>query len=174
MTARISDVLPTFRYHPDPLRTGSVVLSEDECERCDEARGYAYAGPTYAVEEVEFLCPWCIADGSAADDFDAEFTTIDGAPANVPLNVLEEIVRRTPGFAGWQQERWMFHCADGAEFHGRVGWEQVADKPDVIQSMVADGWPEDVLPNLRIDGDLTAYLFRCRHCGTDLAYADAS
>jgi uncharacterized protein CbrC (UPF0167 family) len=46
--------------------------------------------------------------------------------------------------------------------------------PDVIQSLVADGWPEDVLPHMRVDGDLTGYLFRCLHCGAQLVYADAS
>jgi uncharacterized protein len=134
----------------------------------------AYAGPTYAVEEVGALCPWCIADGSAADRFDAEFTTTDGAPPDVHPEVLQAVVRRTPGFIGWQQERWLFHCDDAAEFHGRAGWTQVADIPDVVRSLVADGWNEDALRHLHADGDLTAYLFRCRHCGRDLAYADAA
>ncbi|MGH3347143.1 MAG: CbrC family protein [Nocardioides sp.] len=39
--------------------------------------------------------------------------------------------------------------------------------------MVADGWQRDVLQYLREDGDLTAYLFRCRQCGAQVAYADA-
>lgn len=96
----MTDVLPQFPYHPDPVATGSVVESLEVCERCGKARGFVYAVPVYAVEDVEFLCPWCIADGSAADQFDADFTTADGAPSDVPAAVLDEIVRRTPGFAG--------------------------------------------------------------------------
>ncbi len=166
--------LPRFRYHQDPERTGSVVASGEACERCGQVRGFVYVGPTYAVAEVDCLCPWCIADGSAAYQFDAEFTTTDGAPMDVPAEVLEEIRRRTPGFGGWQQERWLFHCGDGAEFLGRGRWAQVAGFPDVRRLLVADGWPEDVHQYLSVDGDLVAYLFRCRTCGTDLAYADAS
>jgi uncharacterized protein len=128
-----------FRYHPDPIATGSLVASHEACERCGQARGLIYTGPTYAVAEVEVICPWCIADGSAALDFDAEFTTVDGAPADVPATVLDEVLHRTPGFAGWQQERWLFHCSDAAEFLGRVGFRDVAELSTVIQSLLDDG-----------------------------------
>jgi uncharacterized protein len=170
----MTDRLPAFRFHPDPLTTGSVVQSTETCERCGEARGFVYAGPTYAVDEIEFLCPWCIADGSAAQEFDAEFTTVDGAPSDVPMPVLDEVVRRTPGFSGWQQERWLFHCSDAAEFLGRAGWQEVESLPGAVDSLMAEGWPEDQLRYLSSDGDLTGYLFRCRHCGKGLVYADAS
>jgi len=165
---------PAFRYHPDPIATGSLVESPEECERCGQARGLVYAGPTYAVDKVEFICPWCIADGSAAREFDASFTTVDGAPSDIPTAVLEEVLHRTPGFAGWQQERWLFHCSDAAEYLGRVGYREVADMPDVLQALAEDGWGPEHLPSMSADGDLTGYLFRCRHCGTKLAYADAS
>lgn len=115
-----------------------------------------------------------IADGSAAQEFDAEFTTVDDAPADVPPMVLDEVLHRTPGFAGWQQERWLFHCSDAAEFVGKVGISEIADLPAVVQSLVADGWNEEHLQYMSADGDLTGYLFRCRHCGTQLAYADAA
>ena len=32
---------------------------------------------------------------------------------------------------------------------------------------------EEYLGNLDKGGSPTAYLFRCRHCGTDLAYSDS-
>lgn len=166
--------LPAFRYHPDPVRTGSLSESPDECEQCGRARGVVYSGPIYTADEIETLCPWCIADGSAARDLDAQFTTVDGAPPDVPESVLDEVLHRTPGFAGWQQERWLFHCADAAEYLGRVGHPEIADRPSVLSSLAADGWPPEHLQYMRSDGDLTGYLFRCRHCGTELAYADAS
>lgn len=166
--------LPAFPYHPDPVATGSIARSTEVCEQCQRARGFVYAGPTYAVDEIEFICPWCIADGSAAADLQAEFCTVDGAPDEVPASVLEAIVRRTPGFAGWQQERWLFHCSDGAEFRGRIGYDDAMGLPGVIESIVADGWPSEVIRRMSVNGDLTGYLFRCRHCGTYLAYADAS
>jgi uncharacterized protein len=173
-TRRVPTAAPSFPYHPDATATGSLVESHDECERCGLARGLVYAGPAYAVDEIEFICPWCIADGSAAHAFDAEFTTVDGAPSDVPEAVLDEVLHRTPGFAGWQQERWLFHCSDAAAFLGRVGYPDVAELPDVIQSLAHDGWPPEHLRYMSADGDLTGYLFGCRHCGTRLAYADAS
>lgn len=166
--------LPTFAYQSDPVATGSIVQSPEVCERCEEARGFVYTGPIYAVEEVEFVCPWCIADGSASSAFDAEFTTAEDVPGDVPAEVLEEVFRRTPGFAGWQQERWQFHCADGAQFRGAVGYEDVLTLPGATQMLIADGWPEDSLPRMRKDGDFTGYLFTCRHCGAPLVYADCS
>jgi uncharacterized protein CbrC (UPF0167 family) len=114
--------LPAFRYHPDPLATGSVIASDAACAACDKARGYVYAGPVYAPDEPEALCPWCIADGTAAEVFDAEFTDVGvGVPDDVPREVLEELAFRTPGFSGLQQEHWLYHCADAAEFHGVAG-----------------------------------------------------
>lgn len=133
-----------------------------------------YSGPIYAVDEIEVICPWCIADGGAAREFDADFTTVDGAPPDVPMAVLDEVLHRTPGFAGWQQERWLFHCSDAAEYLGRVGYGDVANVRSVLQALAADGWDSEILQYMRADGDLTGYLFRCRHCGTKLAYADAS
>jgi uncharacterized protein len=164
--------LPTFTYHPDPVATGSVVRTDEACEACDQVRGYIYTGPVYAVEEIELLCPWCIADGSAARDLGVTFGTVDGVPIDVPAEVLDEVLHRTPGFAGWQQERWLFHCSDGAQYQGRVGYEDVARLHGVVEMIAADGWDKDALRHMSADGDLTGYLFSCRHCSARLAYAD--
>src|SRR4051794_16064897 len=67
--------LPTFKYHPDPIATGSVEPSDTQCDCCGKQRGYIYVGPVFSVEGLyEYICPWCIADGSAHTKFDAEFT----------------------------------------------------------------------------------------------------
>lgn len=148
--------------------------SEAVCEACGQACGHAYTGPIFAVDEIETVCPWCIADGRAAEELDAEFTDLADAPADVPRSVLLEIGRRTPGFAGWQQEHWMYHCEDGAMFLGRVGWAELEELPDAVESLRTELPNDDVLQWLSKDGDATAYLFECRHCGAHLAYWDAS
>jgi uncharacterized protein CbrC (UPF0167 family) len=173
---------PEFPYHPDPRSTGFVAESDARCTACGAARGYIYAGPVYAVEELaEAFCPWCIADGTAAAKFDAEFTDVGfGVPDDVSSDVRERIARRTPGFGGWQQEHWLYHCGDGAAFLGRAGAAELASYPDAIDALRHEhdehGWPpdqvEDYLAELDKDGQPTAYLFRCRHCQQHVAYSD--
>ncbi|MCP4306259.1 MAG: CbrC family protein [bacterium] len=41
-----SDELPSFRYHPDPIATGSIRPSDEAvCRRCSRNRGFIYVGP---------------------------------------------------------------------------------------------------------------------------------
>lgn len=180
-SAVASDALPEFPYHPDPLRTGSVKPSDRDCVCCGRVRGYIYAGPVYAVEELdESLCPWCIADGSAAERFGADYTDLLNLPEGVPAEVIEQVTTRTPGFSGWQQEHWMFHCRDGAAFLGVVGRTELEPYPDALEMLRHEhdeyGWPqeqvEDYIASLDKEGQPTAYLFECRHCGAQLAYSD--
>ena len=44
------ETLPAFRYHPDPVDTGSVTVSDAKCVVCNERRGFIYAGPVYAED----------------------------------------------------------------------------------------------------------------------------
>ena len=133
--------LPAFRYHPDPLATGSIAASDAECEACGQRRGYVYNGPVFAVDEIETLCPWCIADGSANETFDADFTDVEPLPDGIPMEVVEEICCRTPGFHGWQQERWLFHCNDGAEYLGRAGWAQIEGHAEAVALFLRTAGP---------------------------------
>ena len=173
---------PEFAYHAGPRSTGVVVESDARCRACGIARGYIYTGPVYAADELDdALCPWCIADGSAAKKFDAEFTDAGvGVPDDVPGEIVETIARRTPGFSAWQEERWLYHCGDGAVFLGAVGRDELEEYPEALdalrQERVESGRPadevEEYIAALETDGDATAYLFRCRHCGRHLAYSD--
>ena len=110
---------PEFRYHPNPLVTGNIQKSDMCCECCGENTGYIYTGPIYAIEDIEYVCPWCIASGVATEKFDATFC--DAASlieANIPESVIEEVTQRTPGYNSWQQGEWKAHCNDACEFHG--------------------------------------------------------
>ncbi len=178
-------MLPAFPYHPDPVATGSIVARDTVCACCGQARGYIYTGPVYAREVLrDRLCPWCIADGSAAARYDAEFTDQAGIASGlwpaVPDAVVEEVSRRTPGFSGWQQERWWTHCRDAGEFLGFAGADDLAGRwsgalAEIRDDILVDDdtW-EDILSALDPDGDATAYVFRCRHCGQLGGYADWS
>lgn len=138
----------------------------------------------YAIESLhEELCPWCIHDGSAAAAFDADFTDVGwGVPDDVPPEVTEAVSKRTPGFSGWQQERWLYHCSDAAAFLGRSGYAELQSHREAVDMIRAEnagfGWTnsdvDGYLRALHPDGDATAYLFRCLHCGAYLAYSDMS
>jgi uncharacterized protein len=175
----LQEYLPCFPYHPDPVGTGSVKHSPEACACCGRARGFVYDGPIYSRQQVGLICPWCIADGSAAERYRATFTDAS-APAEVPREVIECVERRTPGFTAWQQEQWMFHCGDGAIFLGVVGAVELAAYPDAVAALREQcerwGWSpqerEAFLKGLAKEGDASAYLFRCRHCDRHIAYAD--
>lgn len=66
-------MLPEFKFHPDPLNTGAIKPNDDACACCEESRGYAYTGSIYCRSRAATICPWCIADGSAAEKFRATF-----------------------------------------------------------------------------------------------------
>ena len=177
----MTEPLPEFPYHPDPWATGFVERSDATCLSCERRRGFIYIGPVYAVDElVDCLCPWCIADGSAAERFDATFTDDERVPDSVPRVVIDAVTRRTPGFSGWQQEHWLYHCGDGAAFLGRAGWPDIESRPDALEALRREHagleWTpelvEEYLRDLDRDGSPTAYLFRCRHCGAHLGYSD--
>jgi uncharacterized protein len=185
---------PTFRYHPDPIATGSAVREPHICGVCHLPREIRYHGPIYG-RQPETLCLHCIHSGQAADaltvfpepadgidylDIVALFGDAYKVPHDVPLPVVEEIIRRTPGFASWQQQSWLYHCADGAAFLGPAGYSELEQHPDALD-MIRDelrqhGWPseeiERFLPGFDRTGEPTAYLFRCLHCGTHLAAWD--
>ena len=178
--------LPAFKYHPNPIATGSIVASNTECCCCGKARGCIYIGPVYAIEEYEAcICPWCIADGSAHEKLEASFTDEEGigaygACADVPIEVIEEIAYRTPGFSGFQQEQWLTHCGDAAQFLGRAGATELAALgPQAIAAIKelsgiedADEW-QQCFASLDKDGSPTAFIFRCIRCGQLGGYIDS-
>jgi uncharacterized protein len=179
--------LPPFRYHPDPIATGMIVASNDKCIVCEQERGYLYNGVPYCEEEVEELsiCPWCISDGSAKDQLDAEFTdpaSIGGGLVGTgppPTEVVEEIAYRSPGFNAWQTESWFTHCDDGAAFVGAMGCDDLRKIGQEAVGVIRDStglegedW-DDFFAALDRDGSPRAYLFRCLHCGQFGGYTDA-
>jgi uncharacterized protein CbrC (UPF0167 family) len=112
---------PAFKYSPNALKNGAFIEDPDTpCLGCNRIRGYVYAGPYYTEKNfilTNHICPWCIAEGTAAKLFGATFNDT-GAVDDIPMEARREIEERTPGFETWQQGTWMECCGDGAAFMG--------------------------------------------------------
>ncbi len=163
--------MPTFRYHPDPLRTGVIKRGKEYCPCCGHVRDFFYGGPIYAIEEIENVCPWCIADGSAHRKFDATFN--DDAPlisAGLARSIVELITTRTPGFTSWQQTDWLTCCDDACEFWGDASSEEVKrldrhrDIFPVGSLQVDDIMWFEITRTYEPVGSPAFYKFICRHC----------
>src|SRR5688500_7767429 len=173
---------PLFKYHPDPIASGSVAESDEICLCCDQKRGFIYTGPVYATDELENkICPWCIADGTAAEKFEAVFTDEDGIGQDeLAVETQQKVARRTPGFAGWQQERWLSCCNDAAAFLGAMGREELrglgAEAVEAVRNeLELEGaeWRK-FFNSLHKENGPTAYVFQCLHCSAIKAYADCA
>ncbi|WP_348261217.1 CbrC family protein [Telmatobacter sp. DSM 110680] len=176
--------LPEFRYHPDPVGTGSIIPSSVECCVCKRSMGWIYVGPTYSEADIdEQICPWCIADGSAHRLFGAEFVDPPGVGGygdweTAPTSVVDEICFCTPSFNGWQQERWFTHCGDAAIFLGCAGKQELEKLDRAAYAAIKSEFGYDdeewerYFNRLDINCGPTAYLFRCRHCGAWGGYSD--
>ena len=176
-------VLPHFRYHPDPFKTG--VFKDDAsvvCECCEQATGVYYRGSIYCTADVKYLCPHCIASGAAAAKFDAGFIQdADPLPPSTSdaQAKTEELFQRTPGYFSWQGAHWLTCCDDYCEFLGDVGTKEleemgIADEVFEEYALRGEFAVEDMRNCLIAEGDTAGYLFRCLHCGKYKIYVDAS
>jgi uncharacterized protein len=175
--------LPVFRYHPDPITSGSIAACEAKCVCCNARRGFIYAGPAYCEAELDVaLCPWCIADGSAHEMFDASFADPACFPDEVGQDVVAEIAYRTPGFNPWQEGKWLTCCGDAAAILEPVGHAELRARYPQIEGAlmmfivhelgISAGAAIRFLQSLDRDRGPTAYVFACRHCDARPAYID--
>ena len=93
--------------------------------------------------------------------------------------MLKELVERTPGYHGWQQEFWLAHCGDFCAFIGYVGWNDIKDRLDEFANLEEDCENfgirnSDLAKCLQKGGDCQSYLFRCLHCGKLRLWGDFS
>jgi uncharacterized protein CbrC (UPF0167 family) len=149
---------------------------------CGKSRGYIYTGPVYSEEDLdEEICPWCIADGSAHDEFDATFVDDSAFSDDVPFAAAEEITERTPGFSAWQTEQWPGCCDDATAFLQPAGIKELRQEQElegiamghIVHEMeISGGAAMRLLESLDRDKGPTAYLFQCLKCNRHHLYID--
>ncbi len=173
---RLKD-LPFFKYHPDPLETGSFEEGEEKiCPCCGNKSKVYYSSFPYCSEDVEYICPICISNGEAASKFDAEFVQNAEWHGENDKEKDDELFHRTPGYMSWQGEYWLSCCNDYCAYMGTVGTRElkamdIAD--EVIEEYVQRGAFEDIGEYLVKDGPMCGYLFKCLHCGKYHLWVDA-
>lgn len=172
---------PRFTYHPDPIATGAVKSSNATCLCCGRARGFVYNGSPYARRDDlhDVICPWCIADGSAARNFRATF--ISDSEVELPAAKRRELFEQTPGYESWQGEHWLCHHGDGCEFLGDATRADLnaLTEPEEALFLRENPFIEDWWPDMKANHDPNAssvgvYKFRCRHCGLTRLGVDMS
>jgi uncharacterized protein CbrC (UPF0167 family) len=130
-----------------------------------------YVGPVYSAEKLRgTICPWCIADGSAAQKFKASFSDLESLAGKVSDDVINEVQMRTPGFISWQQGEWLACCRDACEFHGDAPKAELqalagGDLMERLHAMnlEASDW-DQMVKHYHPGGSPAVYKFVCRHC----------
>ncbi len=188
-------MLSIFKYHPDPIGTGAFKTDKIvKCDCCQEETDIYYTSPFYTRENVDYICPRCIANGAAAEIFEGEFVDVcsieqldgtepgfddDGVPL-MDISIapqIDELVHRTPCYGAWQQERWLAHCGDFCAYVGAYSWQELEEMglaDEIEEGFDSDDFPIDVIKE-NCDGcDMVAYLFRCLKCGRHRICVDCS
>ena len=167
--------LPTFRYHPNPVASGAVEPERARCECCERMVDHIYVASTYSTHDIDKLCPWCIADGTAHEKFDAEFA--DPYPlrdAGIDESIIAEVTTRTPGFISWQQEIWLSHCNNACVFVGDATVDVVGKMTnDEIDYLLQDHGVsreqfKEMAANYQPGGQPAIYHFKCLECDSNL------
>ena len=176
--------IPHFKYYPNPLEHNSVHASDKKCLCCQRRRGYIYIGPVYAEQSLDNkICPWCIFNGEAHRQFNAEFTEWGaigdyGYWEDISDDIKKIIAYQTPSFQSWQGEKWWTHCGDAALFLGQADASKINSLGlDLRLSLEEDTGLagkelDEYISSIEIDGSPTVYLFQCRHCQKFHAYTD--
>jgi uncharacterized protein CbrC (UPF0167 family) len=129
---------------------------------------------TLVVEETPMLGGMLTAQGVCATDgsFQDDFSVDDGVD---DPEKLDELIHRTPGYSGWQQEYWRAHCGDYCAFLGYVGARELRAL-GVLEEVLDDPmWDDEQKGMIRESvngGHLQCYLFQCLHCGKHLVWMD--
>lgn len=174
--------VPTFKYLPEPVKTGVFKINGTvTCDCCNNKINVYYDGPFYSEEEVEFLCPDCIKSGQAHEKFDGDFQDCCNCDKVSDKEKLLELCERTPCYTGWQQEYWLAHCDDYCAFIGYVGWNEIKQmgiEKEIEEDLFENDYHGFDIVNIKEclfnDGDMQGYLFRCIHCGKYRLYVDCN
>ncbi|AUC74948.1 CbrC family protein [Olleya sp. Bg11-27] len=169
--------LPKFKYSPNAYELDLFDKIDGICSICEEKRSLKYNSSFYSVNKPDYICPWCIVNGKAAEKYDGEFNSycaIEGVSPDpndpkptIPIEQLTEICSKTPSYSSWQQEIWLSHCNEPSAFIGYATSEMITpvlnevkediEKLELPLELFTEGFTRE-------SSDLGAYLFQCQKC----------
>jgi uncharacterized protein CbrC (UPF0167 family) len=178
--------LPKFKYSPNAYKIDVFKEEEGECSICNQQRSLKYTSSFYSVDEPAYICPWCIADGSAAREYEGEFNDAGGVErpleydsnkavkASFDTQVIE-IAERTPSYVSWQQEVWLSHCNEPCAFMDYADSKAIQPILHELEDDINNAGYDTTLitEHLSKQGSLVGYLFKCLHCGTHRLHIDS-
>ena len=166
---------PKFTYFAKPLEAGSFVRKKVVCNACERSRDYQYEGDFFTTHDDVALCPWCVADGTAAKKFNGTFQDEAAIESVGNKAATDELLHRTPSYIAWQTASWLSHCEDYMCYLGEATWEQIEPR---LQELQDNGFEMDSDVEEQREaiesGDLVLHLFECRTCQRHRVHADVS
>ena len=139
--------LPHFKYVPNAYELGLFSKESFTCEICNSEQKYRYIGPvymenesstgTYKVTNTEHkICAFCIENGMAADQLNADFKDIDILEQSCYNKehideekcdaVIHTWLYKTPNFRGLETELWPICCSNFTSFIGYLGSGEIS------------------------------------------------
>lgn len=168
---------PFFRYHPDPISNGVFVESDFPrvCQCCGKQETLICEGPFYTDEDPKFICPGCIADGSAAVKFDMEYCEIPGKERVPDEEKTEELLHYSPGYYSWNGGTWLSCCGDYCIYEGQIFYEELMERGLLEEFRNSPAWTESAYESIEEtlhNRWIQLHVFRCPHCGKHRFYLD--
>ncbi len=169
-----------FKYHPNVWDMNIFSKNADGtkaiCQCCGQETEY-YLEIMYCRENIQCICPECVASGRAAEKFNGTFIQDAEIDKVSDKEKTDELLKRTPGYISWQGEHWLACCNDFCQYIQEVGIEDLKSMgiaEQVISEYEADN-PEDYYEDCMEylgNGIMQGYLFRCLHCGKYRLWVD--
>lgn len=70
--------LPKFKYSPNAYSLDLFKEVDGVCSICNEQRNLKYVSSFYSIDKPDYICPWCIANGQAAEKYKGDFNDYCG------------------------------------------------------------------------------------------------
>jgi uncharacterized protein len=180
--------LPNFKYSPNAYELDIFEKKEGICSICEQTRNLKYTSSFYCTGNPEYICPWCIENGKAAEKYKGVFNDYFGiegvnydedsptmSETTLDKDLLLKITNMTPSYTSWQQEVWLTHCKEPCAFIGYADKETIKPYLEELKDDIEsnEGYGAEVIKtHLSKNGSLVGYLFQCTICGNHRLHVD--